>query len=240
MYKKALSIASLLFTFSFLQPTFVKAQSDFNYKQNKDVAVIRFTGYIRSESSKLLRHYLTVTSNFKETLLIINSQGGVNTPTNKIIDSIKESPNTVTTYTTEKVNSNAVPIYCAGDKKLAAKNSSFLIHYGWADLARLDIPQDTSKFNFNKYVNAVKKRIEDYVTQCSNITVEELRSKLNNPQNNYHIILSSEQAKNRGIVDEVKTPDQLLQNSCFFVSINSPKIAQLKPDEKVTNVCKEN
>lgn len=243
MYKKILTIASLLIASSFGQPNFAKAQPQLDHENLKtevsnDVAVIRFSGHITRASIFRLEHYFTIVgSQFKEVLLIINSVGGNNSATDDAINYIKEIPIKITAYTTANVISNAIPLYCVADKKLATKNSQFMVHYGHSSNERINFPQDLERIQ--NTANDVMKRIENYITECSDYTVDEIKSQLYDEKNNYKINLSGNEAKNKGIVDEIKTPTNLLKKACFFASITSIK-KEGKPNyinDEVTNHC---
>jgi ATP-dependent protease ClpP protease subunit len=154
---------------------------------------------LRERVSKLLEE-----DREKEITLFICSGGGNGDVAIGFYDWIKLKNIPLSTVAIGPVSSAAIIIFLSGRKRKAAPHSWFLIHRGgrikyeiWKNLLRILSPRRyREEVDWEKIFNKLEEEIIEKETKLSKETVKTAVTKA-------HLMLTSEKAKEVGLVDEV-------------------------------------
>jgi ATP-dependent Clp protease protease subunit len=169
-----------------------------------------------------------VRSGVKKITIVISSPGGDTASAFAAYNILRNVPAEITTFNGGNIDSAAMLIYCAGKHRYSFPNPArFLIH-GNALTLGVGVPMD---YNFLDLQMQQIKSLNQMVVQVLTATTKKKQSDIENTVRG-QTILSPEEARQWGIVDEIK--DNFMEPGAVFVTVNAPAPETKKPFEYST------
>jgi len=190
--------------------------------------IINFILPIDSNTVNLLLGVVNaqVRNGVKKITIVLSSPGGDTTATFAAYNILKNIPAEITTFNAGNIDSAAILIYCAGKHRYSfPRPARFLIH-GNALTLGAAMPVDYIFLdNQLQQIKSLNQMVVQVVTATSNKKQPDVEAAVRG-----QTILSPEEAKEWGIVQEIK--DSFMEPGAVFVSVNTPsKDEEKKPPQ---------
>jgi|GEM_PF-7127353 len=174
-------------------------------QQHKKIAIIEFSGLIskaKAAEFDIKLKQLFLTGGVNEFIVYIDSGGGDSDAGLVIYNSIKSIPILVTTVNVGSVGSAAVWMFCAGKRRFAMPNTSFIIHGSSTQNATID-----SDTQLEYFIETRKKFYElqrNIIESCSSMSSSLIDDYIKSSDNRY---LTIYKAKEIGLIQKIGQPN---------------------------------
>jgi ATP-dependent Clp protease, protease subunit len=207
------------------------AQSTAPAAQNNEW-IISFLGPIDSGSMAALLRSVNdqIRQNHTNITILIASPGGDTTAAFFAYNVLKTLPATITTFNVGNVDSAAMLLYCAGTKRYSMPATRFLIHgnsYNPPPNTALDGASLDAQL---QQVKSLNQMVIHVISETAQKKETEIEAAVHGQQ-----ILTPEQAKQWGIVQEIKENFMVPGATMVSVSAPSPEQKTPSPYSSVTN-----
>ena len=152
----------------------------------------------------------------KEIHLLISSPGGQTTNGIAVYNTLRAMPINLTTYNVGSVNSIANVIYLAGERRYACTGSSFMFHGVGVKVTEGSRLEEKNLVENLDHIRNDQGVIGQIISDRSNINPEEVANLFLRAA-----FMKSEEAKEYGIVHEIRNPD-IPEGAPFFQLVFQP------------------
>lgn len=187
-------------------------------------AIINFLLPINTDSVNLLLAVVNnqVRAGVKNITIVISSPGGDTTSAFAAFNILRNVPAEITTFNVGNIDSAALLIYCSGKYRYAFPSPTrFLIHGNSLQInGNIAFDANTLEAQVQQLQN-LNTMVVDVLVSISKHSKADIERAVLGSGNK---ILSSEEAKEWGIVQEIRTT--FMEPGAVFVSVNSPTVEQ--------------
>ena len=194
-------------------------------QQAPERVIINFLPYIDSNSVNMLLSVVNaqVRNGTKKITIVISSVGGDPASAFAAYNILRNVPAEITTFNVGNVDSAAMLIYCAGKYRYSLPNPArFLIHGTSLGPMTTSVPVESRWLESQlQQLKSLDQLIVQVIAANSNKKLSEIQAAISG-----QTILSAEEAKQWGIVQEIK--NTFMEPGAAFVSVNAPSTQDQK------------
>ena len=193
-------------------------------------AIINFIVPIDSNTVNMLLSIVNnqIRAGVKKVTIVLSSPGGDTNSAFAAYNILRSLPVEITTFNVGNIDSAAMLIYCAGKYRYSFPSPArFLIHSNAMTLGAA-VPLDYNFLDAElQQIKSLNQMIVQVIAANSNKKLPEIEGLING-----QTILTADEAKTWGIVQEIRTT--FMEPGAVFVTVNNPAPEERKPVEHTT------